>query len=618
MTDQDPTQAYQPPAQPSAAPPEPPAPPAPPAAALAAPPPPLEFPASVPTSPVTSAPVAARPGRSRVKWLVAALVTLLVAGAAAGGTLLLTSQAGDAAVMSWTPADSVAYAELRLDLPGSQGAELAKAMQAFPGFKDQAAFPVKMSEVLDRLAAKASGGKQSYKTDIEPWFGGQVGGSVGPLPAKADAAAARALLLASVKDATKAAAWADSVLKENGATGSTSDYNGVTITTITPPAGAAAKMAGATAAYAVLGPVLAIGDVASVKAAIDTKGKTGLPTNAQFKTAEASVPGDRLGFAYVDTAAIVKGAAGLAGAAASAMPQLPSGLQDWTAPWAAAAISAKDGAFYVDTRAPRSAKAGPAKNAESKVPGLVPPTTVVLVDGHDVGASLATLKNVLASDPQLKDGVKQLDDALALVGGFDAATGWIGEAGIAITRAGDKVSGGLVIVPADKAAADRLLSQLKAFTQLAGVSASEEAYGGTTITTLDLSGLAGLAAGAAGMATLPKVDLKISYAVTDEVVVIGASSDFVKGVLDARSGADLAQTDRFQTALARTAKVNSGLLWVDAAAVRGMVEAQVPAADRAGYDANVKPYLQALDTVIGTMVAGDIDSGTIVLGLAGG
>ena len=83
-------------------------------------------------------------------------------------------------------------------------------MKAFPGFEDQAAFPIKLNEALDLLVGKATDGKQGYKTDIEPWFGGQLGVSVGPLPAAADPAAARAVAF-SVKDAAKATAWAAAV-----------------------------------------------------------------------------------------------------------------------------------------------------------------------------------------------------------------------------------------------------------------------------------------------------------------------------------------------------------------------------------------------------------------------
>ncbi len=622
MTDQDPTQRYEPPAQdtpagadlagagaPSAG------------EAPAAPPPPV--PAIEPVAPTAvEQTTTARPGRSRLKWLVAALVTLLVVGTVAGAGLLLTGDSGDPDVLAWTPSDSVAYAELRLDLPGTQSAELAEVMKAFPGFQDQAAFPVKLSEALDQLVGQATDGMQGYKNDIEPWFGGQVGASVGPLPQTADPAGARALVLLSVKDGAKATAWADDLVKTEGGASATETYGGTTITTVTPPAGSGGETKDMKAAYAVVGPVLALGDLASVKAAIDTGGTSGLSTDPQFQEAAASVTGDRLGFVYLDTAAIAGGAMSLAGDAAADLPELPAMLQDAVPPWTVAAIRAQDGAFIVDTRSPHSKTAGPPQNVESKIPGLVPPTTVVLFEGQDVGKTISELKQQLASDPQLADAVKQIDEVLALVGGFDAVAGWMGEAGVALTRDGDQVSGGLVVVPTDAAAASQLLDQLKGFLQLggsaAGITVTDEEYAGATITIVNLGGIGGLLGAATEGAVEAPEDLSIAYAVTDEVVVLGYGSDFVKGVLDARAGDSLAKTERFSTALAKADASSAALAWIDVAGVRGFVEGMVPAGDRADYDANAKPYLEAFDSIIGTMAPGEtIDNGTIVISMTG-
>lgn len=610
MTDQDPTQRYQvPPVDlpPAAVPPvvEPPAPP----------------PPAIATTPVTAAPAAAAiaPGRSRARWLVALVAAVLVVGTAAGATFLLTRDSGQPDVLAWTPADSVVYSELRLDLPGGQEAELAKVMSAFPGFDDQAAFPTKLKEALDQLVKRASNDKVSYQADIQPWFGGQVAMSVGQLPKAADTKAARALVTASVTDGAKASAWAQKVLGEAGATMSTETYNGVTITSVTPPASSKPASAGVTGAYAVLGPVIALGDPASIKAAIDTHGTSGLATNAQFKTAAASVSGDRLGFAYVDSAALASGAAALSGAAASAMPELPAVLNDLAAPWTAAAIRAQDGTFVVETRMPHVAKLGSAKSAESKLPAVLPATTMALVEGHDVGATIERLRSLAASDPQLADGVKQVDGALAIVGGFGSIVDWMGETGVAVTRSGDTVAGGLVVVPTDKAAADKLLTQLRGFLQLGGASAgikvTDETYGDATITVVDLGNLGSLAGAASGGAVsgVPS-NIRIAYTVTDQVVVLGSGTDFVKAVLDARTGDSLAKSARFSAALARVDKAHGSLLWVDVAGVRDLVAQQLPAADKTDYEANVKPYLVAFDAVIGTLTPGDdLDRGTIVI-----
>ncbi len=585
-------------------------------------------PAHVATQPVEAMSAPGRSttgtGRSRVRWLAALVVTALVVAVAAGATLMLTGAAGDPDVLAWTPKDSVVYAELRLDLPGSQEAELAKAMRAFPGFDDQAAFPTKLSEALDQLVKRTTNGTMGYQADIEPWFGGQLSISVGPLPATADASSARGLLLASVTDAAKASAWADKLLATTGATTSTETYNGVTITTVTPPVSAAAPAGGMQGAYAAFGSVIGVGDVTSIKAAIDTKGSAGLATNDQFKTASASVSGDRLGFAYLDTAALASGATTLGGdAMASAIPDLPATLTDLAPPWAAAALRASDGSFVVETRMPHLDKLGPAATTESKLPSVLPATTLALVEGHDLGGSLERLKTMLAADPSLSDGVGQVDGALALLGGFPAIVDWMDEAGIAITRDGDGIAGGLVVTPKDRVAADRLLTQLRSFLTLAGgssgITVTDEPYGDATITIVNLGDLGALAGSNLGgdVSAIPS-NLTIAYAVTDQVVVFGSGTAFVKAVLDARTGDSLATSARFVQALGQVDKAHGSLLWLDAAGIRTFVESQVPAADRGDYDTNAKPYLDAFDAIIGTFTPGDtVDRGTLVIRVSG-
>ena len=614
MTDQDPTQRFEAPPAAEPASTEPPAPPAPPEPVVAA-----------PTAPVAAARPAG-PGRSRLRWLVAGIVTLLVVGTAAGATFLLTRDAGDPDVLAWTPADSVVYTEARLDLPGSQQAELAKVMSAFPGFDDQAAFPTKLAEALDQLVKRASDDKMGYQADIEPWFGGQVSMSIGPLPSTADPTQVRALVLASVKDATKAGAWAEELLTETGATTSTETYDGITITRVVPPAGSDAAGADVTGAYALFGPVIALGDPASIKAAIDTKGTGGLPTHDQFTAASGSVSGDRLGFLYLNAAAIAQGAQGLAGDTGASMPELPAMFDDLSAPWVVMAVRAEDGAIVVDTRQPHVDKLGPAVATESKVAALVPASTVFLATGHEVGAGLERLRALAAEDPELADGVKQLEDSLALIGGVDALIGWIGDAGIAITRDGDELAGGLVVTPTDKAAADRLLTQLRGFLALAGESAgikvTDEDHDGTTVTSITIENVGDLVGAATGGSLDGPDDVPativIAYAVSDEVVTIGYTADFVKAVLDTRGGESLATTDRFKGMLDRADKVHGSLSWVDVAAIRDLVEGMIPDAERGEYDADVKPYLAAFDAIIATSVPGDdLDTGTIVMRVVG-
>jgi hypothetical protein len=296
---------------------------------------------------------------------------------------------------------------------------------------------------------------------------------------------------------------------------------------------------------------------------------------------------------------------------------MPAFTEDMVPPWLVAAVLARDSALVVETRIPHNENLGPASNATSTIPSLVPADTIALVDAHDVGAALKRLKATLAAEPSLADGVEQVDDALQLIGGFDTAVGWIGETGIAITATGNTVAGGLVIVPTDADDAQRLFTQLRGFIELAGSNAglalTDETYNGVTITVLDLSGAGALVGGAVGVPN----DIKVAYAVTDGVVVFGSSVEFVKAVLDAPSGSNLASTDQFKAALAKVDSVNSGLLWLDITGIRALAEPLMSSDDRTMYDADLRPYLEAFDSVIATNVSGDIDEGTVVLSVTG-
>ncbi len=93
--------------------------------------------------------------------------------------------------------------------------------------------------------------------------------------------------------------------------------------------------------------------------------------------------------------------------------------------------------------------------------------------------------------------------------------------------------------------------------------------------------------------------------------------DFVKGVLDARTGASLADSPRFSAALDRAGKSHSALAWVDVKGIVGFAETHVKDMLGVDYDTDVKPYLQAFDSVIGTTVPGDdIDNGTLIISVS--
>jgi hypothetical protein len=641
MTDQDPTQPYQPPAAPAA--PAPPAatPPAPPAVdappASYAPPassaptasyaPPASHPAvepiAVPTAPVSTAPTGDRPGRSRVKWLVAAVAVLLVAGTAAAATLMLTASSGASPVTGWAPADTVTYSELRLDLPGSQQAELATFMSAFPGFDDQAAFPTKLGEIGDKIVQAASDGKHSYQTEIAPWFGGSLAVAQGPSPSMDDLESGsfdvRALVIVHVLDGAKATAWVDGIVAETKSTTKTETYDGTTITIVEPDAGDMG-ISLPEAGYALLDKVLIAGDVTSIKAAIDSKGQTGLSASEPFKAAQAALPGDHIAFMFADyKSSLLSSFDQFESFDDSGMIAALSGIYgEMLPPWAAVSVRAADGRLVVDSVLPHVAALGDATNKVDAIAAMAPADTVFLATGHDVGARLQAVKAMFDDEPAFEEVLKQIDQALGLVGGFSAATGWIGDTGIVITRQGEAVDGGLVISPADGADAERLLTSLQTMVEIGAgsmLSFEKESYGGTTIVSLDLSAIAAMGAGMGGLPaeSIPD-DLTLAWAVANDVVVMGVGPQFVKDVLDARTGDSLAKQARYSTLVGAAGNENAGVVWVDMTSIRVMIEPVLPGEIKTQYETDVKPYLEPIDTVVGVTIAGEtLDRSTMYL-----
>jgi hypothetical protein len=588
-----------------------------------------------PTNPVVVPPVVSRPGRSRLRWLVALIVLVLVVGAAAGAALLLTASAGDAAVLAYVPADSVSYVEVRLDLPGSQRAEVAKLLSAFPGFADQAALNAKLGEAFDRLVKAATNGKHDYQTEIAPWFGGQLAAASGPVPAisttdpKAALAGTRALVLASVTDPAKAGAWVSGILTEAGATTTDETYNGTTITTVHDKTLDSASVKAPAIGYALLGRVLAAGDVTSIKAAIDTKGTTGLGSTAAFRQAQAAIAGDRVGFFWTDLKATL--ASSLASLKATDTDGTASAALDVLAgmvpAWSAGEVRALNGNLVVDGVAPHLAFRSTSA-AGAGVAALAPKGTIALIGAGDIGTTLTTLHDQLAAAPKLAATLKQVDTALGLVGGFGAAVGWMGDTGIAITQQGSSLSGGVIVVPSDAAAAKQLFTQLRSLVEIgtaaSGPVISDETYGDATITTVDLSSLAPLLAAAGtgalggsgltpGAVTMPTT-IKLVYTVTDKVVVLGADPVFVKAVLDARTGDSLAKDARFAALAKQAGTATAGVSWLDVAAIRTLAEGMMPAAERTKYETDVKPYLAPIDAIVSVPTPGsDLDRSSMIL-----
>ena len=78
----------------------------------------------VPTTAIQQPPASGTPPRSsRMRWLAAGVLIAIVVAVTGLATFALTNSRATSAVLGYVPTDSVAYGELRLDLPGDQRQE---------------------------------------------------------------------------------------------------------------------------------------------------------------------------------------------------------------------------------------------------------------------------------------------------------------------------------------------------------------------------------------------------------------------------------------------------------------------------------------------------------------
>ena len=535
---------------------------------------------------------AGRPGRPAglVRWGVALVVVALVVGTVSVGTILLASGASASAIEGWIPGGTVMYLEGRADLPGDQRQNVGNIIARFPGFKDQASLDSKIDQALDQLLQKSG---VSWTTDLKPWVVGDLGLAMTRDALDLAAAAQKdpsavpstdrgVVLLASVKDAAAATAW---IAKTVAGTPSTTPYGDGSITTV--------DKGGMTIAWATRGTVLVFGPVASVKAALDTKGASPVAASASFVAARKAAPDAYLGFVYIEVKpfydALFSMPTSTGGLSKACLDNALAVMPDWMAGYGRAA----DGALVSDLVAPVVASAYPSGYAQPKDTGSaiaahLPAGTLVAFEGRQSGpvfaatwsAEVKQLRACYPGQAGMLDGVEQ---ALAAAGGIQSLVGWAGDTAFAVTRDGTTWGGGLAAVATDPAGATRTLGQLKAALSLAGASSgityAEQPYAAGTIAIVTLPATSGVA--------LPQ----LAATAQGGLFAIG-TIDFVKGVLDATAGSSLASSSTYTSAIAEAGGAGVGDIYVDISGIRTGLETQLPASQQAQYEANIKPFLE--------------------------
>ena len=226
--------------------------------------------------------------RSRLRWAAAIAVVALVIGASAAAAALLTGSSSTGDRPRLRPG---AHRRLRRGPPRpARRPEQAvgEFLSKFPGFADQAALDTKLDEVLDELVRDASNGKQTYTGNIKPWFDGELAFSVGPLPPAASLKGADPSSLSSFRHPRPAVGQGSRPRPRPGSTmrsrrpAPRPPPRPTTASTMT----SSARRRGPTAAYALIdGKVAVVGDLTSVKAAIDTNGDGGFANEPGPKAA---------------------------------------------------------------------------------------------------------------------------------------------------------------------------------------------------------------------------------------------------------------------------------------------------------------------------------------------
>jgi hypothetical protein len=444
---------------------------------------------------------------------------------------------------------------------------------------------------------------------------------MGPLPANVSdpetaTPDARAMLLLSIKDGALATSWFDAMLQESGVTTTAQDHAGTTLNVYSDP-----DMGGAEAAYAVIdGKVLAAGDLTSVKAAVDSGGTSGLSDDEGFAAALAAGEGDHIGFMYVDLRSIMDAVLEL-GQEATEIP-FSGEMLELVPDWAGFSLRVEGDALVMDASISHmDGLPGPDENRPNTVADFAPASTVALGAANDYGATLDEVVALYANEPMFGDVMTQVEGALGIVGGLDAAIDWMGDTGYVVAQAGDTLEGGIISVPTNAEDADEFLTTIRSLVALgggqAGIEVREEEYAGTTITIIDLGsaqellGLAGMMGGVPldpdSTEGLPTGNIELSYAATDSVVVIGSGPNFVKAVLDAGAGDSLGDSSRYRDLVARAGSDHTGVTFVDVAAIRTMVESFLTEAtglERGEYEESIKPFLEPLDALVATSVVG--------------
>ncbi len=573
---------------------------------------PLPQEAAAPLPPVT--PVS-RP--KPVRWIVALLATVLVVVTGVGLAMLATGSRTPAALgPTFLPPDTVAYLESRLDLPGDQRENLVSFMGRFPGFADPAAFDLKVNDTLDRLTREASQDRYTYTGDIKPWFEGEFALGVTEVPEMSSGPDGLGASRESIPPFVGALSVADRAALDAflarlradapGATFTESSHGSATIVTYQPESGPEQAFSYAVTDESLLFALTPEHLVAALE--VRSGAQPSLAGSAIFQERIASLPPERLGAVYLDLSVyrtlVEAGSSELDGTTSEilseALDQLPEAV--------AGSLRVEDDRMVLDMLVSAGVDTPLSPSRSTSLAARMSSTSAVYSETRDVGEGISKVVEGLVTS--LGAPPAQLEQVEAFLGvPVEDFLLWMEDAAVSVAVDGDQLTVGLAATVTDATVAaqrvERLTTAIRAASAFGEVpfSIEEEDIAGSLVTTI--------AAKSDPSSPLPDdlpFEPSLSYGIHDDIFYLGLG-DFVSGAMQRSESDSLAGNADYATALeAAGGATNSGVAYVDLAALRGFMEALIPDEGRAEYDRDVKPYLEAFDRFImsGTVTEGDM------------
>jgi len=543
----------------------------------------------------TGAPQGTAAKKGRLGLFIFALVALLIVGGGAAAGVLYAIRGTSDVLIGKVPADSLVYATIYLDPAAGQKINVARLAEKFPALRGES-----LGTSLDRLMNEALGGTgMSFRDDIEPWMGSQVGIA---LVADGDEPGL-ALLVDSEDDA--AAMKAMDQLKGPGTQSKQVEYEGTTI------------WKGGSSSMAMVDGTVVFGDSEYIiERVIDTaNGGKSLSSNDAYTDTTLALPKQRLASAFVNGAEVVDmiERQAVAGAAGSVDRQLLGSLGSFeglgmTLSAESDGISMKFASSIDTSKLPNNPeKVKPHRNA---VLEWTPQDSYGLMAGTGLKGTLRGMKD------RMEEASPGSSFALDMFGLGAAIDSLQGDYGLVVSPGTDGIPAGAFMMASnnDPAMQDFMDSVSILISRSLGDGLLErtvtsqsgpvplgdemlpikmttptwqtEDYEGVSISFLEIPGK-----GAEVVGFTP------AYAVSDGMAMIATSPDEVKALLDTRDGESLAITSDFNSAMAHADEENTGLMFIDTAQIVDAVGAK---ATTGGMDAETMANLEPVRSVVMT------------------